>query len=179
MGNSDKYKKVVKILRSSDPKLNGIENIQDNVIKRIKSGVKRKPIPDLLEILFGWIYIRWIRNSMVTASAFLVIFFIFQQTMILKGINDIKKRSIINGNSQVISSNDEFDGQLMILKLNTYRFSRGKFEIPQKQLEKLVESYKELEGKYSDLIKIIDEDPVLKENIEKRLREGQKSKPNL
>lgn len=176
---NDKYKRVVGILRSARPRLTGIENIEDNVIRTIRSGVKQRSFPDIFEILFGWIYIRWIRYCMVSASLLLLFFFIFQQTMIIRGINNLNERSISNGNWKVITSQEDFDEQLMILKLNSYRFSKGNLEIPEKQMEQLLESYTQLQDKYSDLVKIIEEDPVLKEYIEKKLGESRKKKPNL
>lgn len=175
----DKYERMVGILKSVKPRLSGIENIEDNVIKTIRSGVKQKSSPDIFEILFGWIYIRWIRNCMVSASLLLMFFFIFQQTMIIKGINNLNERSIINGNGSVVSSQEGFDEQVMILKLNSYRFSKGNIEIPEKQIEQLLESYTQLQDKYSNLVKIIEEDPVIKEYIDKKLSENRKGKPNL
>jgi hypothetical protein len=176
---NNKYNRMVGILRSVKPRLTGIENIEDNIIRKIRSGVKQKPFPDIFEILFGWIYVRWIRYCMVSASLLLMFFFIFQQTMIIKGINSLNERSIINGNGEVVYSQEGLDEQVMILKLNSYRFSKGNLKIPEKQIEQLLESYSQLQDKYSDLVKIIEEDPVLKEYIEKKLGESRKKKPNL
>lgn len=170
---------MVTFLRSVKPRLTGIGDIEENVVKRIRSGIRPKSVPDILNVLFGWIYIRWIRYCMVTASVMLLMLFIFQQTIILKAINNLNERSIINGNGKAISSQDDFEEQVMILKLNTYRFSKGNMEIPEKQIEQLLESYTQLQDKYSDLIKIIEEDPVLKAYIEKKLGENKKKKPNL
>jgi hypothetical protein len=179
MKNDEKYLRVVTFLRSVKPRITGIDDFEETIVKRIKSGIRQKSVPDVFEILFGWIYIRWIRYCMVTASVMLLILFIFQQTIILKGINNLNDRSIINGNGKVISSRDDFEEQVMILKLNSYRFSKGNLEIPEKQIEQLLESYTQLQDKYSDLIKMIEEDPVLKAYIDKKLNESQKKKPNL
>jgi DNA gyrase/topoisomerase IV subunit A len=67
----------------------------------------------------------------------------------------------------------------MMLKLTGRRISASDLEISGKQLEQILNSYNELQEKYSDLIKIIEEDPALKESIEKKLAEERNKKSNL
>jgi hypothetical protein len=177
---SGKYNKVLNILKRSKPELKGIETIQENVISRIKrTGSRQRSFSDLIEGLFAWIYIEWVRRSLVTASVLLILFFVYQQTMILKGVNNISKRAIVSETGAFSVSEDEIGKQLMMLKLANRRISIGHLEISGRQLEQLLDSYNELTEKYSDLIKIIEEDPVLKEYIEKKLDEGRNKKSNL
>ena len=177
---SEKYKKILNILKKSKPELKGIETIQENVLNRIRRTEKRqKPFSDLIENIFAWIYIGWVRRSLITASVILVLFFVYQQTMILKGINNISKRAIINETGVISVSKDEIGKQLMMLKFTGHRISSGDLEISEKELKQWLESYNELQGKYRDLLKIIDEDPVLKKYIEKKLAESKDKKSNL
>jgi signal recognition particle subunit SEC65 len=51
--------------------------------------------------------------------------------------------------------------------------------ISERQMKELLESVKELQIKYKDLEKLIEEDPGLKKNIEKKLIENNRTKINL
>jgi len=46
-------------------------------------------------------------------------------------------------------------------------------------LEELLDSYWDLQGKYKDLLRIIEENPELNKYIEKRLDEEKNNKPDL
>jgi hypothetical protein len=177
---SEKYKKVLSILRQSAPKLDGVENMEENVIGRIgRIGRIHRSFSDLIESIFAWIYIGWVRRSLVTASALLVLFFVHQQTIIMKGVNNLNKRAIATEAESFPVLNDAIEKQLMMLKLTGRRISASDLEISGKQLEQILNSYNELQEKYSDLIKIIEEDPALKESIEKKLAEERNKKSNL
>jgi hypothetical protein len=176
----EKYKKVLAILRRSKPELKGIDLIEDNVIGRIRKGeAKGNPIMEVIENMFAWIYIGWVRRSLVTASVLLVLFFVYQQTMILKGVNDINKREIVTGPGAFSGSYDDLGKQIRILKLTGRGMPTGGIKITEKQAEQLLDSFYELQDKYIDLIRIIEEDPVLKEYIEERLGKDKNKIPNL
>jgi len=170
---SEKYKKVLSILKKAKPELTGIESIEQNVVSRIRRKTERgQSLRDIIENLFAWIYIGWVRKSMVTASGLLVLFFVYQQTMILKGVNEISKRSIVNGTGSISVSEEDLGKQLMMYRLTGRRLYSGDLEISEKQLKELIDSYKELQDKYSGLIEIIERDSILKGYLEKKLDES-------
>ena len=85
---SEKYNKILKLLRESKPVLDSTEDIEREVLQRISG--KHKSVLNLSELidsLFGWIYIGWVRRSLITASVLLVVVFVWQQGIILKQIN--------------------------------------------------------------------------------------------
>ncbi len=175
-----KYRKVINLLRRSKPELKGTEAIEENVIRIIRnSGEKHTSPADLIETIFAWTYIGWVRRSLVTASVLLVLFFVYQQTMILKGVNEISKKEIKAGDAISASPAGRFERQLMMLKLSGRGLDAGKKSITEDQLEQLIESYNELQDKYSSLVKIIEEDPELKAYIDKKLGESNMKKTNL
>jgi len=180
ISQNERYKKILNILKTSKPELGGIETIRENVINRIRGTRSRQSsISDLFESIFAWIYIGWVRRSLVAASILLILFFIYQQTMILQGVNIINKRAIISEAESFSVSKEEIGKQLMILRLTGRRISAGELSITEKQLEQLIDSYNELQEKYRDLVKIIEEDPMLKDYFEKKLDEGKTKKTNL
>lgn len=176
----EKYNKILNILRRSGPKLESIGTIEENVIERIRrSNNRQRSLPDLIEVLFSWIYIGWVRRSLVTASVLLVLFFVYQQSMILKGVNNINKRAIISEKGIFPDSDDEIGKQLMILKLTGRKISASDLKISGRQIEQLIDSYNELREKYGDLVKLIESDPALKEYIERKLDESKIKKTKL
>ncbi|MFZ0281249.1 MAG: hypothetical protein WAL29_06355 [Bacteroidales bacterium] len=179
---NENYNKVIRILRKSKPELKGIEIIEENVIKQInKTQNRHNPIQDLIDALFSWIYIGWVRKSLVAASIFLVLFFVYQQTLILKGVNSISKQTIVNGTGTFSVSEEDLGKQLMMYRLNRRRLPSPDLEISEKQIRELLDSYRELQDKYSGLVKIIEEDSVLREYIERKLDENKNAgkKTNL
>jgi hypothetical protein len=67
----------------------------------------------------------------------------------------------------------------MIKRFSIRRLNTIPVTITKRQLDKLVNSYNELEQKYKDLIQLIDDDPELKLMLEKKLTERNINKLNL
>ena len=88
-----KYEKVLEILRRTNPVMSNPDEIEEKVLNRILK--KQKPeaeLHDLIDFLFGWTYITWVRRSLITASVFLVIMFVFQQSIMMKQINHLSRQ---------------------------------------------------------------------------------------
>ncbi|TAL81652.1 MAG: hypothetical protein EPN88_00365 [Bacteroidetes bacterium] len=177
---SEKYKNVLNILRKSPPVLDNTEEIEREVIKNIsKNPQTRLNLSDLSDFLFGWIYIGWVRRSLITASVILVTVFIYQQGIILKQINYLSRQTIVVGGEASILPSDDLEKKLMMYKLTGHRFSSKKITISEKQMEQLLESVNELQVKYKDLLNLIDEDPELKKYFEKKIIENDRTKIKL
>ena len=57
-----------------------------------KAGKRNRSLADLIDFLFGWIYIGWVRRSLITASVFLVAVFVFPaDSIIMRQINDLSR----------------------------------------------------------------------------------------
>jgi len=177
---SEKYKKVLNILRKSKPVLDSTRDIENEVIKKIsKTQQPAVVLSDVIDFLFGWIYVGWVRRILITASVFLVLIFVFQQTIILKQINLLSKQTIVLDVDNLSASSNRLEKQLMSYRITTRRFPSKSITISEKQLEQLLESVNELQVKYKDLLNLIEEDPELKKLIEKRLNENNLSKIKL
>lgn len=177
---NDKYRKVIEILRNSKPDLSQPEEIENEIIIRIQhENRKNDRISDFIDSLFGWVYIGWVRRCFVGAAVLLVAVFVFQQAFILKQVNNISKQVVINGNESMPVSSSEFDKKLTMYKIST-RLSRDRgMQISESQLEDLLDSYESLQVKYKHLLRIIDENPELKEYFENKLNEEKKNKPDI
>ncbi len=177
---SEKYSKVLQMLRKSKPVLHSTEDIENEVIRRI-SETHRSDffISDAVDFLFGWIYIGWVRRSMIAVSVLLVIVFIYQQGIILKQINYLSSNAIINNREYISGTADELEKRIMLYKLSGYSFSSDSIKISEKQINDLLEKVNDLQIKYKNLLDLIEENPKLKKEIEKKLNEANHPKIKL
>jgi hypothetical protein len=177
---SEKYNKVLNILRKSKPELYSTEDIEREVIKRIErvpqSGLH---LSETIDFLFGWVYIGWVRRSLITASIVLVLIFVYQQGVILKRIDVISRQTIVVDKENVKTPADEIEKLLMVYKNSERRFPSKTITISEKQMKELLESVNELQVKYKDLENLIEADPELKKIIEKKLEESNRTKIKL
>lgn len=176
----EKYNKVVDLLKKSKPALDTTEDIEKEVIKRI-SGAWHPGImfSELIDFLFGWVYIGWVRRSLICASVALVMVFVYQQTIILKRIDYLSKQTIVSERDNEPVPEDKIEKMLTVYKNSGRRFPSNNITISERQMKELLESVKELQVKYKDLENLIERDPELKKMIEKELNEKNSNKINL
>lgn len=175
-----KYGNLLDILRKSRPELKGIDDIEEKVLNAIQHPRQKKDGNfNLFDYFFGWVYIRWVRVSLITVSVFFIGLFIYQQSLILRRISILENQTIITGSQFVRSSYSGLEDKLMLKRLSVRKMNSGSITITKKQLEKFADSYNELESRYKDLIKIIEDDPELKKSLEEKLKETNKKKFNL
>jgi hypothetical protein len=167
-----KYEKVLEILKRTKPVLGSTGQIEENVLYRISDKQKSKSNTlDLLDFLFGWTYIVWVRRSLVTASVFILVAFVFQQSIMMKQINNLS-RQIESYERDASGVQGEYTGRRMtMLRFSEKRFSLFKKTNSDKQVEELFRTIDQLKTEYKELDKLIKEDPELKKLIEKKLTE--------
>jgi signal recognition particle subunit SEC65 len=177
---NEKYNKVLDLLRKSKPDLDSTDDIKREVIKRIERvNHSRLSLSDLVDFLFGWVYIQWVRRSLITASIALVLVFIYQQSVILKRIDYLSRQTIVTERENGSAPADEVEKMFMVYRNSGRRFPTKNITISEKQMKELIESVNELQLKYKDLENLIQEDPELKKMIEKKLIENNRTKNNL
>ena len=177
---SEKYKKVMNLLRNSKPELDSTEDIEIEVIKMIKKADRTGfNLTDAIDFLFGWVYIGWVRRTIITASVALVLVFVFQQGVILKRIDILSRQTIVPVKENVTTASDEIKKLLVIYKNSGKRFPPKTITISEKEMKELLESVNELQSKYKEIETIIEGDPELKQLIEKKLIENNRTKINL
>jgi len=178
--HNEKYKKVLNLLRNSKPVLDSTEDIEIEVIKRIKENDRPGfNLLNAIDFLFGWVYIGWVRRTLITASIALVLVFVFQQGVILKRIEILSKQTIVPVMENVTTPTAEIEKLLVKYKNSGRRFPSKTITISEREMKELLESVKELQLKYKDLEDIIEGDPDIKRLIEKKLNENNHAKINL
>jgi len=174
---NEKYNKVINILKNSKPRLESTEDIQNEVIKRITSiHPFVSAFTGFLDFLFSWVYIGWVRRSLIAASVALVAIFVYQQGVILKRIDFLSRQTIVIGKENISDQTDQVEKILMNYKNEVRKLPLRTVTISEKQMNELIESVNELQLKYKDLEKLIEDDPEIKKLIEKKLNEINRTK---
>jgi hypothetical protein len=177
---SEKYKKVLNILRKSKPGLSSTDDIEREVINRIlathQSGFN---LSEVIDFMFGWVYIGWVRRMLITASVVMVFVFVWQQGVILKRIDLLSRQTVVIDKEDISSSAGEIEKVLTIYRNSGRKFPSKTITISEKQMKEVIDSIKELQTKYKDLENLIKEDPGLKNYIEQKLTENNRSKIKL
>jgi hypothetical protein len=177
---SENYDKVLNLLRKSKPILDSTESIEREVINKVTkinhSGIK---FSEVIDFLFSWVYIGWARRSFIAASIVLVLVFVYQQGVILKRIDILSKQTIVPVKENVTTASDEIEKLLVTYKNSGKRFPPKTITISEKEMKELLESINELQSKYKEIETIIEADPELKQLIEKKLIENNRTKINL
>jgi hypothetical protein len=109
----------------------------------------------------------------------LILIFVYQQGVILKRIEVLSRQTVIVDKEKASSSSDEIDKLLTLFRNSGHRFPTKNITISESQIKELQESLKEMQIKYKDLENLIDSDPELKNLIEKKLMENNRTKINL
>jgi len=177
MDNTGKYERITEVLRRSEPQLPDPVLFEEKVMGMIREKKTHPGFP-VLDCLFGWVYIGWIRNVLVTASFLLITVFAFQQSMILKRIGTLEKQVVYPG---VLTDNIKasLDNVRNVLCSYPVKGPVTALKIPEKEMKKIFESLNELQSRYRELIILINENPELKKYIEDRLNENERKKFNL
>lgn len=177
---NENYNKVLNLLRKSEPVLDSTEDIEKEVIKRVtQTNRNRVFFSELVDFLFSWVYIGWVRKSLIAVSIALVVVFVYQQGIILKRIDMLSHQAIIIEKGNPPGPADEIEKLLMVYKNSGKRFSSKTVTFSEDQIKELLESVNELQIKYRDLENLIEGDPDLKKLIEKKLVETNHKKTNL
>jgi hypothetical protein len=172
-----KYNEVLNILKKSKPYFRDAEEVAEKVMKQLQEDEARVSLPELLiEFLFGWVYIGWIRRSLVAAALVIVIFFGYQQALILRRINDLSGQRIQNGTLLMTGMKDDFATRIRFYKISGGKFQDEKTMVSKDEIDEMIKSLNNLQSKYKEVISLIENDPDLKKYVEDRMNELKKNK---
>jgi hypothetical protein len=176
---NEKYDKVLEMLRKSEPVLTSADEITENVLKIISGKTKKRAdLTEVLDFMFSWTYNVWVRRSLITAAAVMVIIFIYQQGVILNQINQLSRQINDSGWNASTVNMRYINNSTLLFRFRERLYPAGKTDISDRKVEELLRSIDQLKKEYKDLHELIENDPELKRLIEKRLSEidGNKTK---
>jgi hypothetical protein len=171
-----KYERVLNMLRQSKPVLADTGAVTEKIIRQIQEEKSKITIPGLIvNYLFGWVYIGWVRRSMVTAVLVIAILFGYQQALILKRINDLSGQRIQNGGLLMTNLKDDLTNKMLMYRISGRKLFEKKTPVSEKQIDEMIKSLNNLQVKYKDLINLIENDPQLKKYVEDKINENTKN----
>lgn len=170
-----KYEDVLKLLRNSKLVFTDIEAVTEKVMRQIQEEKSKFSLMELIvEFLFGWVYIGWVRKSMITAVLVVALLFVFQQAIILRRINDLSGQRIQTGTLLKTNMTDDLTNKMLIYRIAGKKLSDGKVKVSEKEIDEMIRSLNNLQVKYKDIINLIEDDPQLKKYIEDKMKENKK-----
>jgi hypothetical protein len=178
---NEKYEKVLEMLRKSEPALASADEIAEKVIKTIskREAKHRADLSEILDFIFSWTYNVWVRRSLITVAAVMVLVFIFQQGIILNQINQLGRQINSSEWHPSVIKSKYINENLQLYRFSGRRFPLNRKSLSDKKVNELLKSIDQLKMEYKDLHELIEKDPELKKLIEKKLSEIDGSKIKL
>ncbi len=169
---SKKYDKLLTILKNSKPVYHDAEGVTERIMQQIQEEKTDLKFSELvIEFLFGWAYIGWIRKSLVAVAVVLLVLFSYQQKVILNRINELSEQQIRHGDITTINYTGESGAQKKFNFLMGRRLTDTSGTFSEKDIDQMIKSVNKLQVKYQDLFIRIENDPELKKYVENRLNE--------
>ena len=177
---NEKYFKIVEILRKSSVDLDSTQDIEREVLRDIEK--YKQPVFDLsaiVDVIFGWAYIGWVRRSLIAVALILLLIFIYQQGVILRQLDYLRRQTLVFGTETVSRPSEEIEKLLLMYKISGIKFRIQNNTFSEEDVNQLFDVLNRLQVKYEDLLNSIDEDPVLKDYIRNKLNENNRKVINL
>jgi hypothetical protein len=172
-----KYEKVLSLLKKAKPDLKHPEIVTEMVMSRLKDEMSKISLVEMIiEFLFGWIYVGWVRRSMIVAAICIAMLFGYQQILILKKINELSGQRIQDGDLFMTSAKTEISDKIRVFRFPGQKLDDKKNTVSKKEIDEMIKSINKLQIKYKDIIDLIEDDPELKNYVETRMKELGKNK---
>jgi hypothetical protein len=172
---SEKYEKVLNLLKKSKPDLTGSDTVNEKIMRKLQEEKSKVGLPELIiEFLFGWVYVGWVRRSMIAATLVIIVLFGYQQALILRRINDLSGQRIQNGTLLMTGLKDDLASKILIYRITGKKLTDGKLSVSEKEIDEMIWSLNKLQVKYRDILNLIEDDPQLKKYVEDRMKENKK-----
>ncbi len=156
------------------PALPHPELLENVVIERIRSKDNRSTmLTGLIEAVYGWIYVGWVRRSFISAALAIFAVFVYQQANILRSVRSLQKEVVSIRSGQPSVNVRDLERKLTLFKISSKIGYESTIEINESQLKEFVDSYRKLELKYENLNRLIQEDTLLKKYIEEEFEEAE------
>ena len=174
MNKTDKYSKVIEVLKGNKPVLANKEKLIDDVMRRIQEPVEKFTFQEKLSnYLFGWADIGWIRGTMAIAATVFIGIFIVQQVIITDRVNTLEKQLIRTVNT--INTQEPDLGIMQKVLLNIVakdQMAEDSIIISRSDLEELLNSYLELQENYDNMEQNAGVNSYIQKMLRRNLEEG-------
>lgn len=173
MDKTNKYSKVIKVLKGNKPVLADKEKLTSDIMERIRKPKGKFDFQKMVaNYLFGWADIGWVRGTMAVAATVIIGIFIFQQVVISTRLNTLEKQLI-----KTVNINNARQPELGIMqkvllnKLADDQITSDSITVSRSDLEELLNSFHELEQYYETTNKNTNGNSYLQKIINQNLKE--------
>lgn len=175
-----KYEKVTGFLKKSKPEMGDAGLFSERVMRRLQERKSDAGLAEIIyEFLFGWVYVGWVRKSMIMVSMVLVVFFGYQQAVIMNRINHLSEQEQVNGNTTMTGLSVDISNKILLYKFLGSGIPGGNANVSEKDIKKFIRSLNNMKERYKDVFKLIENDPDLKKYVEDKLKENESEKPKI
>ena len=104
MNSKDVYSKLIDRIKSVGTRLENHEEMIEQVMERIELQ-ERQPgqSPSILDLLFGWVHVIWLRRAMALTAICLAAFFIGQQFILMHRLTKLERQIVKSVESESIA----------------------------------------------------------------------------
>ena len=147
-----KYDKIKERLKGFVPELEDEKELVTKIISSIDDSSPVNISDTVINILFGWTNLLWVRRSFAVVSGLIVFIFLFQQANIINRINLLEGR-MVGGNTQNIIEYQQHKVTINSLMNNSESGTslNDSIVVADKDLRELINSYTALQKRYDDL----------------------------
>ncbi|NLJ42706.1 MAG: hypothetical protein GX431_03545, partial [Bacteroidales bacterium] len=102
------------------PALPHPELLENVVIERIRSKDNRSTmLTGLIEAVYGWIYVGWVRRSFISAALAIFAVFVYQQANILRSVRSLQKEVVSIRSGQPSVNVRDLERKLTLFKISS------------------------------------------------------------
>lgn len=148
----ENYKKTIRRIVDHKIDSDSLDRVKSSILSEIESSSEPVGTVSILDFLFGWAEIVWLRRSMVIASLALVMIFVVQQFTVLNRLGSLEQRMMGVSTESIIEFQKENMHLNSVLYIENSNINpTDSVKVSNHDLVSLLRSYRELQKKLRDL----------------------------
>lgn len=161
----NRYSRILDRLKSFRADDQTSDSLKRRILNQLDmTADSRRVKSSLVELLFGWADILWLRRSMVLVSFALIILFLSQQFFIFGRLSSLEDRMTGISTDNILEFQKEnMHVNSVVYSMSDEMFSNDSVKVSSRDLSSLIRSYRDLQERYNNLKGSINKD--VKETI--------------
>ena len=166
MKEKDPYRRVIGLMKQHAPELQGMDQLEEEVVERIRRMERQSGQERAGRSLFSWTEVEWLRRTLVTAAVVVIGLFLFQQVSLNRRIDRLEERVVtVSGPGNIPESGPGAAEKVLINLVTRDPAMVDSVLVSRSDLEELLKSYLELEEETRRLKESLEADPLRKLNL--------------
>lgn len=166
MKKEEKYRKVIERLKKVEPVLEDKEQLTNKIMSSISKVPKTSETQEkMFYFFFGWVRNPWMRLAMASITILFLVVFSYQQFIIGKRISSLEYQLSMTENVSKTEEAGMAISQRVMIKILSRTQEDDSITVSKDDLEKLLNSYLELQENYESLKPAEQKSPLFRELI--------------